>query len=125
MVKHGIAIGVALAVLAGLSIAFAQKTTERYIPIGQSPGLSGKYTKMGNIEAVSAQERALTMSDPSGSYSVQLAEDTHIWLDKSKLGSTNEVGAVSDLQAGRRIEVKYKDNDPQGAAEWVKVEIPE
>ena len=124
MVKYGIAIGAAFAVLAGLSIAFAQKTTERYIPIGQSPGLSGEYTKIGNIEAVSAQEQALTMSDASGSYSVQLAEDTHIWLDKSKLGSTNEVGAVSDLQAGRRVEVKYKDNDPHGAAEWVKVEIP-
>ena len=125
MVKYATAIGVVLAVLAGPSAAFAQKTTERYIPIGQSPGLSGEYTKIGNIEAVSAQEQTLTMLDPSGSYSVQLAEDTHIWLDKSKMGSANEVGAVSDLQAGQRIEVKYKDNDPQGAAEWVKVEITE
>ncbi len=55
MVKCGIAIGVAFALLTGLSIAFAQKTTERYIPIGQSPGLSGEYTKIGNIEAVSAR----------------------------------------------------------------------
>jgi hypothetical protein len=46
-------------------------------------------------------------------------------LDKSKLGVTNEVGTVSDLQAGRRVEVKYKGNDPKAAAEWIKVEIAE
>lgn len=123
--RHDLAIGVAVALLAGLAAAFAQKTTERFIPIGQSPGLSGVHTRIGNIEAFSAQEDTLTMSDPSGSHSIQVAEDTHIWLDKSKLGVTNEVGGVSDLQAGRRVEVKYQDNDPQAAAEWIKVEILE
>jgi hypothetical protein len=125
MLKHGIAIGVAVASLAGLESGFAQKMTEQYIPIGQSPGLSGEQTKIGNIEAVSVQEQALTVTGSSGSFSVQIAEDTHIWLDKSKMGSTNTIGTVSDLQAGRRIEVKYKDNDPQEAAEWIKVEILE
>jgi hypothetical protein len=125
MLKYGTAIGVAFALLAGPSFAFAQKTTERFIPIGQSPGLSGDYTNIGSIEAVSVQERTVTMSDASGSYSVGIADDTHIWLDKSKIGSTNAVGTVSDLQAGRRIEVKYRDNDPQAAAEWIKVEILE
>ena len=125
MVKHVMAIGVTFALLAGLATGFAQKLTERFIPIGESPGLSGEHTKIGNIESVSAQQQTLTISDASGSFSVQIAEDTHIWLDKSKLGSTNEIGSMSDLAAGRRIEVKYKDNDPQAGAEWIKVEITE
>ncbi|HEX9725717.1 MAG TPA: hypothetical protein VGC53_15665 [Vicinamibacteria bacterium] len=125
MVKYCTAVGVVIALLAGLSVVWAQKTTERFIPIGQSPGLSGEYTKIGSIESVSVQEQTVMMSDPSGGYSVRLAEDTQIWLDKSKLGATNEVGTVSDLMAGRRIEVKYKDNDPNAAAEWIKVEMVE
>jgi hypothetical protein len=125
MVKYCTAVGVAIALLTGLSTAWAQKTTERFIPIGQSPGLSGEYTKIGTIDSFSAQERTLTMSEPSGSYSVLIAEDTHIWLDKSKRGATNEVGTISDLLAGRRIEVKHKGNDPKAAAEWIKVESPE
>ncbi|MGH9463188.1 MAG: hypothetical protein ACRD1X_18420 [Vicinamibacteria bacterium] len=125
MVKYCTAVSVAIALLAGVSAAWAQKTTERFIPIGQSPGLSGEYTKIGNIDSFSTEEKTLTMSEPSGSYSILIAEDTHIWLDKSKLGVTNEVGTVSDLLAGRRVEVKYKGSDPKAAAEWIKVEIPE
>ena len=125
MVTYRTPIGVAIALLVGLATAPAQRTTERFIPIGQSPGLSGEYTKIGNLDSFSAQERTLTISDASDSYQIQIAEDTHIWLDKSKAGSTNEIGSVSDLQAGRRVEVKYKDNDPQAAAEWIKVEITE
>lgn len=125
LMKHSIVIGATLALLAGSTAALAQKTTERFIPIGQSPGLSGEHTKMGNIDSFSAQEQTLTMSDASGSYSIQIAEDTHIWLDKSKLGETNEVGDASDLQSGLRVEVKYKDNDPKAGAEWIKVEILE
>jgi hypothetical protein len=123
--KHGTVIGVTFALLAGLGTLFAQKLTEQFIPIGQSPGLSSQFTKIGNIDSFSTQEKRLSMSEPSGSYSVLIAEDTHIWLDKSKLGVTNEVGTVSDLQAGRRVEVKYKGNDPKAAAEWIKVEIAE
>lgn len=67
----------------------------------------------------------MTMSDASGSYSIEIAEDTDIWLDKSKLGETNEIGSISDLDSGRRVEVKYVDNDPVAAAEWIKVEILE
>ena len=123
MTRYGIAIGVVLALLAGPLLA--QKLTEQFIPIGQSPGLSGAHTKIGNIDSFSVQEETMTMSNASGSYSVQVAEDTHIWLDRSKLRATNEMGSLSDLQAGRRIEVKYKGNDPASAAEWIKVEVTE
>jgi hypothetical protein len=125
MLKYVVAIGVGFVLLGGLALAHAQKSTEIFIPIGQSPGLSGEYTKMGEIEAVSSQDRTVTMTDPSGSYTVQIAEGTSIWLDKSKLKLTNEEGSFADLQAGRMVEVKYEDNDPGRAAEWVKVQVTE
>ena len=125
MLKYPTAVGVTLGLLAGLSLAHPQKTTERFIPIGESPGLSGKYTKIGNIDAVSTQDRTMTMSAPSGTYTVRIAEETHIWLDKSKIKSTSQEGVFSDLQAGRMVEVKYKDNDLEGPAEWVKVQTVE
>jgi hypothetical protein len=123
MLKHYIAMGVTLATFAGVGVAQAQKLTERFIPIGQSPGLSGKVTKTGNIEAVSAQEQTVTMSVPPESYSVRVVESTHIWLDKSKLKEPNEVGTMADLKAGRLIEVKFQDNDPNAPAEWIKVQV--
>jgi hypothetical protein len=125
MMNYRAAIGVAFALLVSLSFAFAQKSTERFIPIGQSPGLSGKHTKIANIDSFDPQRQTLMLSDPSGTYSVEMAQDTQIWLDKSKTGSTNDVGVVSDLEAGRRIEVKYKENDPEAPAEWIKVETVE
>ena len=125
MMKHAVAIVVGLTLLASVGAALAQKMTEQFIPIGQSPGLSGVHTRIGTVDSFSSQEAMLTLSDGSASYSVQIAEDTHIWLDKSKLGSTNEVGTAADLQSGRRLEVKYQDNDPDAPAEWIKVEVTE
>ena len=125
MLKHAIVIGVAFAMMGAVPCASAQKTTEIFIPIGKSPGLSGEYTKMGTIEEASAQEQTITMSGAAGSYTIQVAEGTSIWLDKSKMKSTNQVGSFSDLVAGRMIEVKFKDNDPEGGVEWIKVQITE
>ena len=38
-----------LLLLALAPVALGQRTTERYLPIGQSPGLSGKRTYMGKV----------------------------------------------------------------------------
>ncbi len=125
MLRYVIVIGIALAAMGALPNASVQKTTEIFIPIGKSPGLSGEYTKMGKIEALNATDQTVTMSDAAGSYTIQVAEGCSIWLDKSKMKSTNQVGGFSDLAAGRMVEVKFKDNDPKLGAEWIKVEIPE
>ena len=125
MLKYAIVVGVGFAMIGAVPYASAQKTTEIFIPIENSPGLSGEYTKMGEIEAVSAQAQSITMSDSAKSYTVPLAEGTSIWLDKSKMKSTNQVGRFSDLVAGRMVEVKFKDNDPESGIEWIKVQITE
>ena len=108
-----------------IPFAFAEKSTELYIPIGQSPGLSGKYTVTGNIDAVDYQNQTMTMSNYSGSYTVKVMDNTRIYLDKSKIQQTNAYGSFSDCKKGRKAEVKF-DQDAQGRpAEWIKLEINE
>ena len=107
-----------VALLCSFSYAYGQKMTEQFIPIGQSPGLSNKYTYIGIIEAVDSQERTVT----TGGRAVKITNDTRIWLDRSSLKLSNQVGGFGDLRKGRKIEIKYTDPDNKEAAEWVKVQ---
>lgn len=120
-------IGVTLILLVGVPCVHGQKATEIFIPIGKSPGLSGKYTTIGKIDTVNAQDQTITMADSSGSYTIKITEHTKIWLDKSKLELTNERGTFADLQKGLLAEVKYENNarKDKGVAEWIKVQITE
>ena len=115
----------ALALLCAISYAHGQKSTEQYIPIGQSPGVSEKYySTVGKIADVNPQEQTVTIADPTGARTVKISEKTRIFLDRSKLKQTNLTGRFADLQKGRRAEVKYAD-ERREVAEWVKVEISE
>jgi hypothetical protein len=101
--------------------AFAQKMTEQFIPIGQSPGLSNEYTYIGAIESVDQDARTVTAA---GGHPVDITEETHIWLDRSSLELSNQVGDFADLQRGGKVEIKYEDNENKAVADWVKVEVP-
>jgi hypothetical protein len=96
------------------SPAHAQQATEQYIPIGQSPGVSGKSSLIGVIVEVDAATKTVTV----GERTVRITERTFIWLDRTKLKLTNLTGKFEDLQKGRRVEVKFQ----AGVAEWVKIE---
>ena len=112
---------IGFAVLAALlcsAPAQAQKTTEQFIPIGQSPGLSGKVTYLGTIDAADSATRSV-MADGR---SVEVTERTRIWLDRSGARQANVSGSFDDLQAGRRVEIKYEDEARRERAEWIKVE---
>jgi hypothetical protein len=100
----------------------AEKETELYIPIGQSPGLSGKYTVMGKIDQVDPKNQTIKMSGPSGSYSVKLTRDTSIYLDRSKAQLPNTYGTLADCNTGDTVEVKFEDNSHNKPVEWIKVE---
>ena len=112
-----------VASVAALPPAHAQKATEQFIPLGQSPGLSGKLTSIGEIAEADARERTLTVVETAGPRTVKITEKTRIFLDRSKLKQTNLTGTFADLQKGRRVEVKYEDPVLKQAADWVKVEI--
>lgn len=117
----------ALVVWAGSPSAHGQKAAERFIPVGQSPGLSGKVTVIGDVEAVDKAARAITISGPTETWSAEITRRTRIWLDRSKLRLPAETGTLDDLRKGLTVEVKYQADAQrgQGAAEWVKVQILE
>jgi len=114
---------IVVALLWGTSFAHGQKSTERYIPIGQSPGLSGKYTSLGLLTDVNAQTRSITIADSAGPKTIRITDTTRIWLDRSKIKKSNLMGRFTDLVKGRRVEAKYQYPDRKDVAEWVKVEI--
>jgi hypothetical protein len=106
----------------GAFSAPAEKSTELFIPIGQSPGLSGEYTVMGKIDQIDSKNQSIRMSGPSGSYTVKMATDTFIYLDRSKMNRTNTYGSLADCHVGDTVEVKFKDNSRNKPIEWIKVE---
>jgi hypothetical protein len=112
------------ALLANFSFAHGQKQTERYIPLGQSPGVSGKSARIGTIEATDPKARTITLALADRRYTVAVTERTRIWLDRSRLKQTALSGSYGDLRPGRRVEV-YEGPQRAGIAEWIKVEIIE
>lgn len=113
----------ALAVILAPSGAYGQKSTEMFIPIGKSPGLSGKVTYLGKIGSVDAEARLI--AHPSGDWKATVTAQTKIWLDRSADKLPNREGTFEDLKAGRLVEVKYegKERKRSGPAEWIKIEV--
>ncbi len=105
----------------------AQRFTERYIPIGQSPGLSGKYTIVGTVDAVDMQRGTLTCTYLSGTIAARVDKATKIWIDRSKRKLTNLEGSLTDCKKGHLVEVKFRNNERRAGvvADWIKVEAAE
>lgn len=120
-----LAAGAAIALLGSLSHAHGQKSTERYIPIGQSPGLSYKHTYIGPIDSVNLDERRMTMKTDSGMHSIRITDRTRIWLDRSEQKKTNLTGGPADCKPGRIVEVKFMDPETREVADWIKVKVAE
>lgn len=97
--------------------------TERYIPIGRSPGVSNKLSYIGTIQAYDHARRMVTLKGAGDPITVSITERTRIWLDLSKIKKANRVGETSALQVGRRTEVKFENADLRKIADWIKVEI--
>jgi len=116
-------VGLTITLLAGMSHAHGQRATEQFIPLGHSPGLSGKYTFIGEIASADPQQRTISISESGGSHTVKITDATRIWLDRSKLRQTALHGSFGDLKKGEKIEIKYHGNDREQPADWVKVEV--
>lgn len=112
-----------IAALCAMSPAHGQKAAERYIPLGQSPGVSQKSSAVGEIAGVDGAKRTVTIAGAAGRLTVAITERTRIWLDRSKLEQPNLAGNFTDLQKGRRVEVKVQAPGRRQVADWIKVEI--
>jgi hypothetical protein len=108
-----------------IQTTYGQKATEIFIPVGQSPGLSGKYTTLGTVNAVNEEEKTIIMSDSVETYTIKISDETMIWLDQSLLKLKNKTGSFESIKEGMLVEVKYLHNKPESAVEWIKVQITE
>jgi hypothetical protein len=115
-------LGLLIGLLAGLSLARAQEATERYIPIGQSPGLSGSHTVIGEVQGGDYKAGRIAVAADGRIYSVAVTERTRIWIDRSALKLPALTGKIEDCARGAKVEVSYEDDQKQGAADWIKVQ---
>lgn len=107
-------------VVFGMAVASAQKTTEQYVPIGQSPGVSYKYSAIGKIVAVDRIARTITVKDNSGTRSFEVTVQTRIWLDRSKAKRENRPAGYEDCKVGQKVEVMHL-HDDEDVADWIKI----
>ena len=115
-----IVIAAALLLLLLASTSIAQQTTERYIPIGESPGLSDVYTYIGEIVAVDEKTMTLTVRDSDGRHDFTVTDSTEIWLDSTALRRSNTTASFADCEVGRRVEIMHTADDEYTAA-WIKI----
>ena len=103
--------------------AYGQKSTEVFIPIGESPGLSGKYSVIGKIGSFDSETRILTIHGEDGELRIRITDETKIWLDNSAAKKTSKTGSQADCQQGRMCEVKYAyaGKTRTDRAEWIKI----
>ena len=123
MFKYITITGIFIIVFAMAPVTLAEKATELYIPVGKSPGLSGKYSATGRIEQVNYQNNTLSMSSGSGTYTVRVSERTMIFLDRSKMRQPNLYGSFADCKKGMMLEVRFEKDERGRPAEWIKLEI--
>ena len=119
-------VGMSAFLLGSAPAPSAQEMTEQYIPIGRSPGLSGKYTVIGKLQSVNAREQICSVASAVGIVNAKITERTKIWLDRSLLRQPNVKGTIADLKPGLTVEVKpegHQSGAPSGPAEWIKVQV--
>lgn len=117
----------ALACSAGLLMlaplpAAAHPATERYIPIGESPGLSGRGTYIGRIRAIDEATHTLTVQseDSAERQTILITPASDMWIDGTRRGRPSADASFEDCRRGRRIEVKLHEGSRE--ADWVKIE---
>jgi hypothetical protein len=107
----------------GVAEVQAQRATEQFIPVGQSPGVSGVYSYLGECEAVDEQGQTVTMREAQGQRrTVTVGPATRIWLDRSAAKESNQQGSFHDLLRGHRMEVLVAPERPDTAV-WIKVVV--
>lgn len=103
--------------------AMGQRSTEQFIPIGQSPGLSGIVTYTGEIAEIDPSGQTITVRGPAGSetVTVTVSRRTRIWLDRSSIGLPSLPGKFADLGSGSVVEIHFQSAVRRQTADWIKV----
>ena len=104
-----------------IPVAKAQQTTEQFIPIGKSPGISDKYSHIGAIVAVDHDAGTIDVQSNRGTRTFRVTESTRLWLDRSKGKRTNVIASYTDCKVGVTVEVMYL-HDDEATADWIKID---
>jgi len=99
--------------------AHGQQATERYIPIGKSPGVSSDESFIGTITDIDYAIHRMEVTGPEGRISVNPAESTRYYLDRTKRKMTNQTATFQDCEVGLKVEIKVK---ADGSVDWIKIE---
>jgi len=105
----------------GSSQTYAQQTSEQFIPIGMSPGISNKYSYIGKIIAIDTTTNAISLQSGKGPRTITISPITRIWLDRSKNKKSNIVASFEDIKIGANVEVMHL-RENASTANWVKIE---
>jgi hypothetical protein len=128
MLKHIVVVGLAIGLVgACISIlpAYGQKSTEVFIPIGQSPGVSGKLSVIGEIRSIDRAMGLVTIRGEEAEHSAKITDKTKIWLDRSAMKKSSLRGSLTDCRKGLRCEIKYAYDGATrtDVAEWIKIQV--
>ena len=99
------------------TLAFSHPATERYIPIGESPGISKVKSYIGEIRSVQRVDRGFALAVEDTDKLIKVTDKTKIYLDTGPR-KTNRLGSEKDCRVGRLVEVYLHDD---GTAYWVKI----
>src|SRR5438132_11384048 len=89
-------VGMSVLLGGGTPAPSAQEMTEQFIPVGQSPGLSGKYTVIGKLQPVNAREQICSVATAVGIVNAKISERTKRCLDRSLLRQPHVKGTIAD-----------------------------
>ncbi len=110
-------------IFGAVNSTYAQQTTEQFIPIGMSPGVSNEYSHIGNITVVDLKAKTFSMQSDTGTIKINVSPTTQIWLDRSKVKKSNIDANMDALKAGRTVEVMPSRKD-ENVMDWIKIESP-
>ena len=102
--------------IAGL--AASHPATELYIPIGESPGVSGADAEQGRIVEMSTQPHGFVLRTDDGEHSIRMDEGTKIYVQYPGKAERNRIGNYDDCRPGRRVEAWVDD----GVTRWIKID---
>lgn len=101
------------------AVAHAQQATERYIPIGKSPGVSSEESFIGTITDIDYTIHKMEVRGAEGRITVTPAESTRYYLDRTKRKRSNQTATFRDCEVGVKVEIKIK---ADGSVDWIKIE---
>jgi len=99
--------------------AQAQQATERYIPIGKSPGVSSEESFIGTITDIDYTVHKMEVTGSEGRIDVSPAESTRYYVDRTKRKMSNQTATFRDCEVGLKVEIKIK---ADGSVDWIKIE---